>query len=400
MNPSSRLLLEKLLDTWQRNPERMDKVRLPITRTRAAAYFEVKFPEAKESLHASLEEAAATGVVTLEWGKDYESHVLKRITLIDGPGLADYLGVLLAAKQAEDAREVLLSEITGEAPWVEEWVHNLLDRWSRNQNADGLSPGSLQEARLLVKALEAVAAGRQLDLDLRTFSSKELGYSKAMEGILTRFATVWKKYHPTDLSTDELLDTLGLVKFPQPLLLRGPVTLMLEGRNLDCNGICPFVGLPPKAIIGLIPDCIPDYVLTVENLASFNRYTAEVRDNGLILFTAGFPSPGVADFIRMLDRAMPTDVPFLHWGDMDEGGLKIFAFIQELLRRNLQPHLMTAELLECHGQHKPDLRVKEVQLLAEKNSELAGLVEAILSGNPPRTLEQENVDPAPPCFLR
>ena len=396
MNQSSRQLLRKLLDAWQANPDRSRLVRLPITQGRAPQYFEASLPEAKDAIHAGLLEAASAGTVALEWGRGYESHILKRITLIDGSGLAQYLGVPLAVQQADDARSILKMALSGRETWVEEWVEDLLSKWSRNQSAAGISPGDTIPARLLVQALEAVAAGRHLNLDMRTFSTREFGDSKAMEGMLARFTSVWKKYHPTELTSEELLETLGLVRFPPPVLLRGSLVLKLPDRLLDCSGIEPFVGLPPQAIRGVSTDKVPDYVLTVENLASFNRYAAEIRDNGLVLYTAGFPSPGVADFLRMLDVSLPSAIPFFHWGDIDEGGLKIFVFVQGLLRRTLQPHLMTADLLASCGLPKPGMRVDEIKRTAEKNPAIALLAAAVLATKPPNMLEQESIDPSSP----
>ena len=399
MNQPSRQLLEKLLQAWQGNPDRSRKVRLPITAARALPYLQAVLPEAKDALHAGLFEAEAAGAVTLEWGRGYDSHILKRITLEDGPGLAGYLGIPLAAEQADSARSILNDALSGQERWISDWVLNLLEKWSRNQMHFGVAPGDIATAGLLIRALEAVAAGRQLNLDLRTFSIRELGSSKAMESILPRFASVWKEYHPSELRSEELLETLGLVKFPLPLLLRGPITLKLSDRELQCAGINPFVGLPPQAIEGLSLESKPEYVLTIENLASFNRYAAEIPDQGLILYSAGFPSPGVANFLRMLDVSLPVEVPFFHWGDIDEGGLKIFAYIQGLLeRRALLPHQMTVELLTERGQEKPGLRLEEVRRVAEKGTMIADLAKIMMSMDPPVILEQENIDPKPPVL--
>jgi hypothetical protein len=393
MNQSSLQLLNKLLNAWQSDPDHTRKVRLPISETRAPQYFDATLPDAKEALHAGLLEAESSGAVTLEWGRGYEKHILKRITLEDGSVLAHYLGISLATKQAEDARMILERELSGRETWINEWVQEVLKMWSRNQSAGGLSSGDIVQARLLVRALEAVAAGRHRNLDLRTFSIRELGSSKAMEAILTRFASIWKMYHPADLTKDELMEILGLVKFPHPLLIRGPVTLKLTDRLIDCAGIQPFVGLPPQAVREVCSEKMPEFVLTIENLASFNRYTAEIQDNGLILYTAGFPAPGIADFLRLLDASLPSDIPFFHWGDIDEGGLKIFIYIQGLLTRTLKPHLMTPDLLALYGQPNHNLRIEEVRRTADKNLEVMPIAEAMLSTNPPKTLEQENIDP-------
>lgn len=398
MHRVCRILLEKLLNTWQGTPDRTTRVTLPLNRTRAPDYCKVVLPDDRKALHAGLEEAAARGTISLDWGKGYEAHILKRLILVDGKKLADYLGAPLAAQQARKAEEDLWGAVTGDYPWIGEWVKELLYRWSRNKPMNGLSPGDCQTARLLILALEAVAAGRQRNLDLRTFSTRELGNSKAIEKLLAKFAAIWKKYHPedSDLDTDELAQTLGLVKFPLPLLLRGPIVLHLEQREVDCRDIQPYIGLPPQSIWGIGTGSLPDYVLTIENLASFNRYAAEVPDNGLIVYTAGFPAPGIGDFLRNLDTSLPANIPFYHWGDIDEGGLKIFAYVQTFLGRTLLPHLMTPDLLMRLGAGKKDLRLVEIQKIADLHPVTKPLADAILASDPPKVLEQEYVDPEVP----
>ena len=396
MHSVCRLLLEKLFNEWQGRPDRKNRTTLPITKGRAPDYFKVVLLDEREALHAGLEEAAAIGAIAIDRGKGYEAKILKRLVLIDGGKLATYMGMPLAARQAMDAKESLESVVTGDYPWIAEWVKELLDRWSRNKPINGLAPGDCQTARLLILALEAVAAGRQRNLDLRTFSTRELGNSKAMENLLSKFAVVWKKYHTTDLCAEELAATLGLVKFPPALLLRGPVVLYLENREVDCLGIEPFIGLPPQSILGIGTDILPDYVLTIENLASFNRYAAEIIDNGLIVYTAGFPAPGIGDFLRKLDACLPENIPFYHWGDLDEGGLKIFAFVQTFLCHTLHPHLMTSDLLMRLGTEKPSLRSEEVLKIAALHPVVKPLAEAILASDPPKVLEQENINPENP----
>lgn len=396
MNQPSRRLLTKLLQSWQGNHGSTRKVRLRITPKLALPYFEAILPGEKEALHAALEEAAAAGGVSLEWGRGFESHILWRITLEDGAALARYLGVPLAATQADEARYVLEKHLSGGESWINDWVRELLDRWSRNKSLNGIAPGDIATASVLVQMLEAVAAGRQRNLDLRTFSIRELGASKAAEAILHKFASVWKRYQPAELTNDELFETLGLLKFPHPLLLRGPIVLRLARRDLDCDGVEPYLGLPPQAILEVLDDKRPDYCLTIENLSSFNRYTSEVDDRGLIIFTSGFPSPGLVEFLQKLDNSFPATISFFHWGDIDEGGLRIFSYINGVVKREVQPHLMTPELLAQKGLHNPALRQEELRCLASRDESVAPLAEAILSTDPPRILEQENIDPHPP----
>lgn len=402
MNRSSFQLLHKLLNTWQGKAEHSRKISLPITEVRAPLYFAATLPDDKEALHAVLREAESEGAIKLEWGRGYEQHILKKIILEDGVRLGQYLGVPLAAKQTVHARNILERELSGQEAWIAEWVEELLDKWGKNQTYAGLSVENLEQARLLVRALEAVAAGKQQNLDIRTFSVRELGASKVMENMLSRFITIWRKYHADteELSADELKEALGLVKFPHPLLIRGPIRIQLVNRVIDCTNIEPFMGLSPQSIKEIDKSSTPEFVLTIENFASFSRYTSEVPDNGLIIYTAGFPAPGVVDFLRLLDLTYPIDVPFYHWGDIDEGGLKIFLYIQSVLSRTLKAHQMTQQLLDAIGQPNDTLRTDELKRIADVNTETMHIVKAMLSSAPPKTLEQENVEPESPCSHR
>jgi hypothetical protein len=101
----------------------------------------------------------------------------------------------------------------------------------------------------------------------------------------------------------------------------------------------------------------------------------------------------------MLFNKLPDEIfkplsPFFIGGDIDEGGLKIFIYIQGLLTRALKPHLMTPDLLSLRGLPNQNLRIEEVRRIADKNSEVMLITEAMLSTNTPKTLEQENIDPS------
>ncbi|WP_429034271.1 MULTISPECIES: Wadjet anti-phage system protein JetD domain-containing protein [unclassified Bradyrhizobium] len=90
-------------------------------------------------------------------------------------------------------------------------------------------------------------------------------------------------------------------------------------------------------------------MLTIENYASFNRQVREIESDGLIVCLGGFPAAGV---IALLDRVLAGiqgTVPFLHWGDIDSGELRIFRLLEEVLPRRPTPHLMTQQLAESAG---------------------------------------------------
>jgi hypothetical protein len=82
------------------------------------------------------------------------------------------------------------------------------------------------------------------------------------------------------------------------------------------------------------------YVLTVENLASFNRHAREVDDGGVIVFSGGFPLRAVLRAVKHLDDVLSSAVPFFHWGDTDRHGFLICDHIRAAIGRPLMKHLM------------------------------------------------------------
>jgi hypothetical protein len=47
----------------------------------------------------------------------------------------------------------------------------------------------------------------------------------------------------------------------------------------------------------------------------------------LCIYTAGMPSPAWRTMYVRLLAALPAGTPVLHWGDVDEGGFRIAAFL-------------------------------------------------------------------------
>jgi Wadjet anti plasmid transformation system JetA-like protein len=400
MSRHGRELLLKVFRTWQENPDAARQISTPITRASALPYFEAGGVEAKEELHALLRNAEHSGCIVLTWGRFAKSHLLERITLLDGSQLATFLGLPLASVQADTAGKILRSELSGDQPWIGNLLDEILNLWHIGKPAHGLRVEQVQETRELFRALEAVCAGKQDGCDMRTFSARHVGDSKAVEKMQSRFARIWQRqFGGDDLDPGELYESLGISKFPHPLLFKGAITIVSGDEPFNCTKARPYIGFPPQAIEKLEFIEIPSYVLTVENFASFNRYAAEVSDNGLVIYTGGFPSPSKARLFKMLDAELPETVEFYHWGDLDLGGLRIVVRLQNFMRRKVRPHLMNRELLELSGDSNDKISKDKLLALAGKHSWVMPFVESILSFEPPRTLEQENIDPESPISL-
>jgi hypothetical protein len=73
---------------------------------------------------------------------------------------------------------------------------------------------------------------------------------------------------------------------------------------------------------------MPSRVLTIENQTTFHVWARQHCDSdALCLYTAGMPSPAWRAMYPLLLSELPAATPVLHWGDVDEGGFRIAAFL-------------------------------------------------------------------------
>src|SRR5690606_9569914 len=123
----------------------------------------------------------------------------------------------------------------------------------------------------------------------------------------------------------------GLVKEPQPFLLAGTGRVLLASCDA-CPVVKPFVGVSNRAITSYVGS--PRWILTIENLTTFHAASQALDgDAGLVIYTAGMPSPTWCTAFQRILASLPASITVYHWGDIDPGGFRIAAY----LRRWLEP---------------------------------------------------------------
>ncbi|MCU0833071.1 MAG: DUF2220 family protein [Chromatiaceae bacterium] len=369
---------------------------LPIGERSARDYFAVTDLGGRDAIHAYLQNAEAAGGVTLEWGRGAAAQDLQRIRVKDADRLAAWLGVRRACANAA-AIEEQLAPVMADAPaWLHEAYAEALAQWRLGDSPFRAPAAETASAVRLFRVARAVAAGEQEGLDLRRFSVRLLGDSKAVESILGRLGGLLRRNPEwSQWDTDaELFQALGLEKFPPPLFIKGPLVLDYGSVQWDMTPLRPYVALSPDAVTDIRSTAYVPYLLTIENLASFQRHVREVQDSGLVIYTAGFPAPALARILAKLDRRLPADCPFYHWGDRDLGGLRIYSKVAEACpAHGVQPHLMNGSD-GVSRDWTPDER-RSLRRAASGGEAAARLAAQWISERL-RPAEQESIDPEAP----
>ncbi len=387
--------LHALLDIREAQPQRkLDVILYPD-------YDGMRDGRAVESFEETLRQAERLGAIRLEMGKRLQSHAIERIRLIDPVPLYALLGRRPAADIAAAAAGKIAEALGGDiAEWLASEIEEARARWAILEDYHGLGASEGEEAITLFRLLLAIDRGDHEGLDRRRLGVQAVADSKAVESHERRLGTILKAAFGLEIPAMAVLDHLGIASYVDPVWIRGPLVLKQRDSDFPLGVLMPFAAIPPESVPALACDKVPDYVLMIENKTSFNHYVRRIRDDGIVLYTGGFPSRAVRACLDGLASSAAARAPWYHWGDIDAGGVRIFRHIETHLAERagiaLRPHLMTRELAERYGHRGSPIGA--LRRLAATDSAIAGLA-AYLAGQDADAvsfLEQEAIEPAAP----
>lgn len=347
--------------------------------------------EDRQAFERMLREAESSGAVELQRDK-LDGRIDRVILRENSAPLYAMLGRSLPAAAAAAAGQALIERLPPLRPDLAGVVDRLVEGWSQKRNlVRDLAPADIETAIGVFRTAAALLERDGKDeIDMRTFSRRTTGDSKFVEGNLGRLADVLRLAQPLPdyLDASDLLAQRGIRKWAHPCLIAGPATYRSIRLQTE-----PYIGVAPEMAVHLGVEGQPAWILTVENLASFNRQAREANDGrGIVVYTGGFPSGATLSAILALAGAAAC--PVYHWGDIDAGGIKIAYCIERKLaeiRRPLALHLMSPEVALRHGRPSAPARVMK----QTAGSCVHALVE-FLASDKARTLEQEELDPIIP----
>jgi hypothetical protein len=388
-------LLNLLLDRYEAPKARVRDITQPLDYTRIGG------PAAQDEFHRILHDAERAGGITLERGR------MGRITgefagvrLADADSLYRFLVRGPAATIADAARRTIETTIPDilDDPFFKEVEEDAIAAWKCNKTFLGFTPTQAETFIRVLRLAHGIIhiAGR--DVDHRTFSRRIAKDSKALERSEGRVAQLLKRRNP-NLAGDEpreVLEASGIVRRAHLLHVKGPLGLSSDALKIDGTGEV-FIGLPWAAVQRATLIRPVDYVITIENSTSFWRYCTEITGNYLALLTDGFPARDVLSSMIHLVKAAraAADMPLYHWGDIDAGGVRIAAHLEDAFGVPISLHEMSPTLALPAG--TPLQSRKGLERLAARGGEIGELARWLLSSQA-SALEQEELDPkAPEC---
>ncbi|RXV65389.1 hypothetical protein D1006_35510 [Burkholderia stabilis] len=323
MDPLARKALERLFKSADRHEAGATVRRPALTSSALSEYHDLRSLKAKEDFEAVMTHAQAEGAIVVLRPRGDPQGLIERVELIDIVRLASILGKIPHAMRVQSARRALATYL-GEHPVL----NDVLSDWEKLKKVRGTGPDAAANWAMACDVISycrtQVALGAT-ETPVRDASARLFKNSKRIES-LTPCLDVLLAGNVEDDARPEaaVLQELGLYREPQPARLAGNIVVRRERGAFPLD--CPYGALPPSTVLGL--GSFPSQVLTIENQTTFHVWARQNCDSDVLcLYTAGMPSPAWrAMYLRLL-ADLPVSTPVLHWGDVDEGGFRIAAFL-------------------------------------------------------------------------
>ena len=186
----------------------------------------------------------------------------------------------------------------------------------------------------------------------RQFSSEVLHDSKLFEKkYQDKVVTVLEKYSPLSeegMTADDILRVHGIKTYSQTLEWKGSLVYRIgSGNPIDSSVNLFGTVINAQTLEQAAPTAVPGIrrVMLIENKANYE--SMDFRADTLYIYCHGFFSPKELQFLSALTAIADNDTEYLHWGDMDLGGIRIFLYNQRKLFPALKPYRMDTDDYEA-----------------------------------------------------
>lgn len=341
-------LLVKLIKACNKPNTLIERQKFKITRKRYDFYHAFTIVE-RLKCHEQLEFISAqTGSLRIEYAAKAfgDENLIDSIELTDVRQLCQFLNIDVCS----DGTNLAITEIENIKSSCPKWLYDTLteiqEGWREGKKPHHCSPhdiAKIQDICKFINWIEPISPSQLVSVDIRTASVQLFNDSKRLENLASKIKSIMKNKLPEEvlaLSAIEVLAYIGISRFPPLFRFKGNIAVQFKSGHIDTTHCWPNIGISPDGIVDITLNEHPTYVLFIENQTTFERYCREVIDNGLVLYTNGFPSRAWQLLYSKLEALLPPKTPIFHWGDIDVGGYQILAFMDSLFSRSVTPYMM------------------------------------------------------------
>ena len=393
-------LLDKVETRRQASGESLVRRRVSL-KTDSLPEYHGRELDYRKAFHQAAENLQRQELLEIEWLRGEQGNLIRALHL-NQERLDEAYQAAGRTPQHEVLRNLAeqLTAIDTQRGWLQSFVRDCLAEIDRRRFPAQL-PRDEQKLTWLLAGLRGIvandASGDAAEMLERIFSKRYLGHSKLFEqqvrtrlvGILRRYATL-----PDLDEEDLLLLETGLVRATGELLMRGPLQIRVKEKLADITPFAYGVALGSETLSELeIAGCQASRLVSVENKATFRELVrAGLDESVLLVCIGGFAGSAKRRLLQKLAEYLGQSFAYLHWGDLDYGGLQIFQHLRQTCLPQVRPALMDADTYRefvSSGESFDDSYRRKLERLREQDGfgEFHDLLDAMLLQG--KTLEQE-----------
>lgn len=374
-------ILNVLLDSYEKSvlSRGKNKVKIQIAFPFAKKTIPEYFNEsslAYDEIHAIVKELKRKELLTIVWKKGKEGHIIEKVLLNTAHVDLVYAYLKRTPKKENENRHLKILEAwepqSKETPVLCAFVSFVKQRIEEGKTVkEFVDISDLGRTEKILSALFQVENNKE-SCYIREFSIRHFGDSKIFEEMSGVIGKIMRCFCPefADMDTDAILSEYRIYKTPDYVYFKGEGKLLLEENGssvMEMPLLTQGIGIS-GADIKSIRICGKENikkVITIENLTTF--FSWKERES-LIIYLGGYHNFVRREFLRMVYREIP-DASYLHFGDIDVGGFRIYRDLCEKTQIPFQTYHMGIRELETYENYTKKLTEndkKELRRLIEK----------------------------------
>lgn len=362
------IILTRLLDKYEKSKHLLEpgssnrRVMLRIEKKELPEY-KHETAGIRDAFNQAAQKLEQEQLILIEWlkGRPVLSAVVLNLDQVER--CYQVTGRTHPRQQAKVVAQMVQNALaSAEALWIAAWRDDIC---VNAEQTCAVPAYCRKDTELLSKLLSALAQYDSLHgetITMRAFSSKCYHNSKTFEReVRDTFLRIAEKYcaglaeacEHTNMGIRDKLAYLGIYARPELYELSGNCAITTQAGAVDIGAVYPYgIALPSTAVdsIAGIDLSRIQKIIFIENKTNYDEYlVSELEPVALAVYHGGFLSPQKKKLFSRIAAAMPKEAQAFFWADIDLGGFRMFAHLQQLIP-HLQPMRMSGEDVALHCQ--------------------------------------------------
>lgn len=355
-------ILNALLDSYEnsllsRGENKISvHIEFPFTKKKIPQYFD-ESSLAFEEIHAALKELEHKGYLSVIWKKGKKNHIIQKVVLNEKKTEDVYAYVCRIPKADMAMRQDrLIQQLKKQhtSPIAVRLLEYLSRRIHKGESVkEFIDLSNVEETRELVGAIAAIERNDK-ECYIREFSVWQFGDSKRLENLLGIVGKVMHRFEARYAQMDvyAILAEYKIYHTPNYVYVKGSGQLVIgdgQKNRIDLADMNQGIGLSGDDLENLGWEEISNIkkVITIENLTTFFRWKEE---NSILIYLGGYHNSVRRRLLRRLYEQAP-DADYLHFGDIDVGGMEIYEDLCTKTQIPFQLYHMGVEELQKYKQY-------------------------------------------------